>query len=200
MLMPFGGIGFGGGVVSGGQCRKMLLGLPIDFAACTLKQRLVEVAVADFAGQIADGRKLTSGDRYDPIEKISEGFAGASGQLGRALQAAFQHGKNREGLLLHPLMRFVYPQHGLFQFGSAVQRVNPVMFQSAAESIAERQWKAFPLPFQHAQVREEVRFGAGCFSAIQALDLWLASKERADIGKNLEDLVLQPPDLFAIAM
>ena len=169
-----------------------------DLIAGTLKQRLIEVTIAHFAREIADRRINLMGNGDDAIEERPEGTAGGwSGSLGVA-QTPLENVENRGDLPCHPLVRLANPEQGLFQPGGSIEFADAVVRQSAEERFDKSRRKAFRVGLDHAQIGEQVRLGAGLFPRSTMVDIRFAMKQRTDVHKNPENLVLVLGDVVPV--
>ena len=127
-----------------------------DLIPGALKQRLVEIAIPHFAGEIADRRISFMGHGDDAIEKGTKGIAGRrSGSLGTA-QTTLENIENRGDLPGHPMVRFANPQQRFFQSGRSSEFVDTVVRQRAAEGRDKGRRKLLGIGFDHTQIREQV--------------------------------------------
>src|ERR1017187_6421003 len=67
---------------------QVLLRLRVDLRPRPIKQWLIETAVAQLPGQVADRGKKSAGHSDHPVEKRPEGFLGVGRQFRRAPDAA----------------------------------------------------------------------------------------------------------------
>ncbi len=56
------------GLRIGGKVGEMIFGLRVDLFTCLLKQRLLEAAIAELAGEVADRWEEPAGDGNDPVK------------------------------------------------------------------------------------------------------------------------------------
>src|SRR5208282_1631971 len=71
------------------------------------------------------------------------------------------------------------------------------MCQSAAKGADKGRWESFAARLQHAQVRKQMSLGARLFTAGPVVYLRVALEQRADVHKDVEDLVFCLPYFVA---
>ncbi len=166
----------------------MVLHLLVHLSASLLKQRLVEVAIAYFPGQVGDGGEEPVGQSGHPVEKRPKRFFRRRRELDDSPQTSFENGQNGRDLLLQALVRFVNPEQTLFQGRRALQRLHAVVSERTLERADESRWESVTARFQHAQVRKKIDLGAWLFTT-GLVYFWIALEKGADVDKDVEDLI-----------
>ena len=113
-------------------------------------------------------------------------------------QTPLENIENRGDLPRHSLVRFANPQQRLFQSRRSIEFAHAIVRQSAEECFDKGRRKPFRIGLDQAQIREQIRLGAGLFPRSAMVDIRFAMKQRTDIHKNPENLVLVLGDVVAV--
>ena len=152
----------------------------------------LEVLVADLprlASQIGKA-VLAGGD--EPVEDGAETVLGLGRDAFDLFEAAIEDRLDGRQVLADPLLRLRHPEQGLAQIGRGLEILNPVMGEAALQALEERSGQIRASPLDGTKVGPQVLVGAVRLLAGVSVRVGPGPRQRADIGKSDEGVVLAP--------
>ena len=185
----------GGIVRQGGQ---VLLHLGVDPLAGLLDHRLVEVAVANGAGEVGHDGLAVLGRGHQAVEQLSQLLI-AGVDLGDPLQPPFEdpeHGGLHCG---HAKLGEEDPVARLLELGGPLQVVDGVAGERLAELVDECLRQPLRLRIQGAQVGVQVLLGRADQLGLDVSRVVPRMRQRTQVGEEAEQAVLlgHQPDVAA---
>ncbi len=178
------------GVRPGVQLGEVVEHLLVDPLPGPLQQRLLEVAVAHLAGEVAHGLVAAPGRRHQAVEHCPQRRVGGHPQHIAVPQPPLEDRGDRRELPFDPAVGLVDKEQALGGHRPAVQWGGPVVAERAAELVEEGRRQPLGRPLWEPQVGVEVPLGAADLLPLHLGRVRLGAEQRADVGEGGEHLVL----------
>src|SRR3954468_14803471 len=142
---------------------QVFLCLRENLATSMFKQRLLEILVPDFPGEIGKSRKAPVAERTHAIKQRAKSWIWGSPSF-CTLQALLKNSLDSRDLLLYSLIGFADPEQAVFEFRRAIKGSQAVVGERLPQPGQKGLGESFPTGVEHAKVGKEVGLGTGSFS------------------------------------